>query len=383
MEKQQVIIPIVLPLLRDRNVKCSAFNTTKAIEWSFASGKPCALAAWGFSPQHEDIPSPPRDHQRAPLRGAFIGCEDGSVYLFHPKLGTKADLISPARFNFDLVDTLPLSRVSTPSVTSRLGRNISASSSRSSLKLATNPLHLSRSRIVSGVTTEAVEAPKNYVDFEEEQEKLKDLLKTKSSVKERHLTDGVSSPVEKKISVDKHIIQPLTTISPQPQNPTRKKSESRIPSSTHSRTPSHPMNLTSTQNSPATTPLQLYITGDIYSLYLRSHTFPSHFGPGRAISQLVVDESQRYVVCLQENGYISQRCIPDTVLTIRPRDISVLSAIDGSCHGSARSDSPILMPPSGTVDHHTLHCAWKWKYLHLVKTQTVSTASILQSNSLP
>ena len=60
------------------------------------------------------------------------------------------------------------------------------------------------------------------------------------------------------------------------------------------------------------------------------------------------------------------------VLTNSPSDISILSTIDGSCHTSARSDSPILAPPSGTADHRTLHCAWAWKCLHLVKTQNVS-----------
>ena len=303
MEKQQVIIPIALPVLRDRSVKGSGFSPTKAIESSFVSGKPIALASWGFTPHLEDTPSPPRDHQRAPLRGAFVGCEDGSLYLFHPKLGNKADLISPFQFNFEFADTSPPTRVSTPSVTSRLGRNVSASSSQSSLRSATGPFHLSRSRIVSGVTTEAVEAPKNYVDFEDEQDRLKGMLKHKSPVKERHLMDGVLSAFEKNISIDKHSLQPLTTItSTGTQPPKKKKSESRNHSSTHSRTPSHPTITISSQTSPAVTPLKLHIPGNIYSLHLRSHTFPSRFGPGRAISQLLVDESQRYAVCLQENG---------------------------------------------------------------------------------
>ena len=375
MDKSQVIIPIALPVLRDRNVKCSGLDTTKAIELSFVSGKPCALATWGFTPQLEDIPSPPQDQQTAPLRGVFIGCEDGSVYLFHPKLGVKADLISPARFNFELTDTLLHIRPPTPSGISHLGRNSSAFSSQSSLKSTTNPFHLSRSKIVSGVTAEAIEAPKNYVDFEDEQEKLKGLLKHKGLVKERHLMDAVFPSFEKNISFDKYPVPPLptTTTGIQPRKPAKKNSESRVRSSAHSRTPSQPTNSTSTQASPTTTPLHLHTSGDIHSLYLRSHTFTSRFGPGKAISQLLVDESQRYVICLQNNGYVHQPCVWDAVLTAWIRDVSILSTTDGSCHVSARPDSSVLVPPSGAVDHHTLHCAWTWKYVHLVKTQNVST----------
>ena len=384
MEKQEVLIPIALPISRAPSVKGPSLDTTRAIQMSFVSGKPSALATWGFAPHLEDIPSPPPDHRRVPLRGVFVGFEDGTMYLFHPKLGTKADLISPARFNFDLVDTPLHTRVSTPSGTSLLGRNLSASSSQSSFKSTASPFHLSRSKIVSGVTTEAVEAPKNYVDFEEEQEKLRDLLKHKGPVRERHFMDGVLPTFEKNISIDKHPVPPLTTstIVVQPPNSTKKKSQSRIPSSTHSRTPSHLINSTSTQNSPVTTPPQLYISGDIYSLQLRSHTFPSRFGPGKAVSQLFVDEYQHCVVCLQENGSVLQTRTPEPVLTALSRDISILSTVDGSCSASARSDSPALVPPSGTADHRTLHCAWTWKYLHLVKAQNVSTMSTLPSSLL-
>jgi WD repeat-containing protein 7 len=375
MEKQEVIIPIALPILRERSVKGSSLNTTKAIESSFVSGKPCTIATWGFTPHLEDIPSPHPDHQRVPLRGAFIGFEDGTVYLFHPKLRTKADLISPAQFNFDLADTPLHTRAPTPSGISRLGRNLSAFSSQSSFKSTASPFHLSRTRIVSGVTAEVVEAPKNHVDFEDEQEKLRDLLKHKNPLKDRHLMDGMLPTFEKNISIDKRHLLPLTISSTAvlPQNPTKKESQSRIQSPTHSRTPSRPINSTSAQNSPVNTPPQLHIPGGIYSLYLRSHTFPSRFGPGRPISQLLVDEYHQYVVCLQENGYIHQTCTLNTALITLPRDISILSTTDGSCHASARSDSPVLVPPSGTADHRTLHCAWTWKCLHLVKTKNVST----------
>ena len=313
MEKQEVIIPIALPILREQGVKGSSLNTTRATGLSFVSGKPCALATWGFTPHLEDIPSPPPDHRRVPLRGAFIGFEDGSVYLLHPKLGTKADLISPAQFNFDLADTPLHTRVSTPSGISHLGRNLSASSSQSSFKSTVSPFHLSRSRIVSGVTTEAVEAPKNYVDFEEEQEKLRDLLKHKSPVKERHLMDGVLPTFEKNISIDRHPLPQLTTtsIGVESPNATKKKSQSHVQSS--ARASSHLINSTSTHNSPVITPPQLNISRGIHSLYLHSHTFPSRFGLGKAISQLVVDEYHQYVVCLQENGYmhLTCTCTPD------------------------------------------------------------------------
>lgn len=386
MDKSQVIIPIALPVLRDRNVKGPGLDATKAIELSFVSGKPCVLATWGFTPQLEDIPSPPQDQQMAPLRGAFIGCEDGSVYLFHPKLGVKSDLISPAQFNFELTDTPLHTRPSTSSGVSHLGRNPSAFSSQSSLKSTSNPFHLSRSKIVSGVTAEAVEAPRNYVDFEEEPEKLKSLLKHKGPVKDRNIMDAVFPSFEKNISFDKYPVPPLPTTTTatgmQPRKPPKKNSESRVCSS-HSRTPSHPNNSTSTQASPTATLPHLHTSGDIYSLYLHSHTFTSRFGPDNAISQLLADEPQRCVICLQKNGYIHQSCILDTVLTTWIRDISILSTTDGSCHVSARPDSSVLVPPSGAADHRTLHYAWTWKWVHLVKTQDVSTTPAPLSKSPP
>jgi hypothetical protein len=297
--------------LRGRNLKGAGLDTTKAIELSFVSGNPCALATWGFTPQLEDIPSPPQGQQTAPLRGTFIGCEDGSVYLFHPKLGAKADLISPAQFTFELADTLLHTRPSTPSVISHLGLNPSAFSSQSSLKSTTNPFHLSRSRIVSGVTTEAVEAPKNHVDFEDEQEKLKGLLSQRSPVKERHLTDGVFPPFEKNISIDKHPIQPLATTTAETlsRKPTKKKSEIRVHSSTHSRTPSYPMNSSFyAQTSPAITLLQLYILPETSTRFASTHTYISvTFRPREErFLNYVVDESQRYaVVSPRERVYIS------------------------------------------------------------------------------
>ena len=101
------------------------------------------------------------------------------MYLLRLKLGTKADLISPAQFNFDLAATPLHTRVSTPSGISYLGLNLSASSSQSSFKSTASPFHLPRFRTVSGVATEAAEAPKNYVGFEEEQGVVRDLLKHK------------------------------------------------------------------------------------------------------------------------------------------------------------------------------------------------------------
>jgi WD repeat-containing protein 7 len=53
-------------------------------------------------------------------------------------------------------------------------------------------------RVVSGVTAEQVEALKNYVDFEDEQDKLKDILKGRNP-RERYdnspnLSLGVATP---------------------------------------------------------------------------------------------------------------------------------------------------------------------------------------------
>jgi len=98
---------------------------------------------------------------------ALVGSTDGTLYVFNRSRTTATAAERP----------LPESQPSQP--TSPLPRD-SRATSRSSTPSTASPAPFSvipRSRIVSGVTTEQVEAPKNYVDFDDEPDKLKDILR--------------------------------------------------------------------------------------------------------------------------------------------------------------------------------------------------------------
>jgi WD repeat-containing protein 7 len=123
-----------------------------------------------------------------------VGCEDGSLYLFHAH---RTQERAPS------VDTSSRKRDSNPlsSATSSLSptprhvrrgfrspRSLSPASGRSP---TFSPFQVTKSTVVSSVSAEQVEAPKNYVDFEDEQEKLKGMIKKKSGVKDWTMVDSL------------------------------------------------------------------------------------------------------------------------------------------------------------------------------------------------
>lgn len=134
---------------------------------------PTALIAW---------PKPLQDTGREPdpsLQDIVVGCDDGSLYILRNRSRRRRySSTSMRRSGSERSDLRPLSKY-----TRLLGvGNIPRSSSPSSTKSSTlSPMQLTRSRVVSGVSAERVEAPKNYVDFDDEPERLKGMLKGKGS----------------------------------------------------------------------------------------------------------------------------------------------------------------------------------------------------------
>ncbi|TFK73197.1 WD40 repeat-like protein [Pluteus cervinus] len=137
-------------------------------DWSFSNAQCSVLRAWGTfgASSLQNDGSEPEQTQKS----VVVGCQDGTLYVFHQ-----------TRRHNDPVNSQPRepSQHSTASSSLHVRRSqprarVSSSSSLAPFKVT------GRSRIVSGITTEQVEAPKNYVDFEDEPEKLKDMLKGKS-----------------------------------------------------------------------------------------------------------------------------------------------------------------------------------------------------------
>ncbi|KAF7767943.1 hypothetical protein Agabi119p4_7186 [Agaricus bisporus var. burnettii] len=110
-------------------------------------------------------------------RMVMIGCEDGSLYVFRtqdPPPSTPRDTASsipPV-----VVQPPSMKNASSPSGTPPPHHPSMAVGSQSSTFWKVSP----RPRAVSGVNVEQAQAPKNYVDFDDEPDKLKDLLKGKN-----------------------------------------------------------------------------------------------------------------------------------------------------------------------------------------------------------
>lgn len=134
------------------------------------------------------------EEQRGSL---FVGCEDGSLFLLHSRISPN----SPRETTPPVTATSPLS----PLLSSRTKpRRASSPRSRSptSPRSTYSPFHVTKPRVVSSVSAAQVEAPKNFVDFDDEQEKMKNMLKRKG-VKDKTVVDSLMPGVEKAFAPDK------------------------------------------------------------------------------------------------------------------------------------------------------------------------------------
>lgn len=131
------------------------------VDLSCSNACPSAFKSWGnWGSVVLDIEEP----NKTPSRGTIMGCQDGTVYLFHP---SRRKTRVPDTQQSEQCQARPTSPL----------RAAGGSHTRSSSNASLAPFKVnSRSRIVSGITTEQVEAPKNYVDFDDEPHKLKDML---------------------------------------------------------------------------------------------------------------------------------------------------------------------------------------------------------------
>ncbi|KAG1899665.1 uncharacterized protein F5891DRAFT_1037747 [Suillus fuscotomentosus] len=131
-----------------------------------------------------------------------------SIFSFHPtntpNLDSRARLTitPPSEHNPPTVPS------SSPSHSRRHSRSLQSPSSLSFNQVLLNVS--ARARVVSGVSHEQVEAPKNYVDFEDEPERLKDMLRSNSKHK-RTLADSILPSFDRGVVIEQ---------SPAPNSPT-------------------------------------------------------------------------------------------------------------------------------------------------------------------
>ncbi|TFK27655.1 hypothetical protein FA15DRAFT_635254 [Coprinopsis marcescibilis] len=242
------------------------------IEQSFHDAQPTTVQYWEALDEHRD-------------RGVVVGCEDGTLYVFqHTEVAPTPQLSSRER------KKRPRSPL--PIVAPRAAAPGSPTASSASFVLSPT-----RPRAVSGVTAEKVEAPRNYVDFDDEPDKLKDILQGRNPKEKQTGHDAVSLTVS-----------PVPSIAESLSITSKRKSP---PRSLLSRTnsPEHTSRSFSTPGSPLE---QSAASTSTFSLSY--HIIPDCAGLGHAVRAVEVLDGSKYVVVLHQPG-----------------DLSVYSLQDGRC----------------------------------------------------
>lgn len=288
MNSTPLVVPFTFPNVQRVINDEAPFGSRALVDESCSSSRAVSLTSWGSSVLSQSTAYSGSDL----TRGIAIGCDDGSLFLFqrpvdHLSLDASLESRDP---------TPILSRPSSPLKQGHSGRSRSRSRTPSSLS-SFSPLNItSRSRIVSGLTTDQVEAPKNYVDFDEEPEKLKELLK--GGVRETTVTDRLSLPsFDKGLTIEK---SPHTTSTPSSLATSRRENTNAIPSPSHLSPSATPKSL-SVASSPTLRPSAPL--PPLYGFRLGQHVFPPMFGHGCSTSALQPLNSGRHVLSLQANGY--------------------------------------------------------------------------------
>ncbi|KZT64172.1 WD40 repeat-like protein [Daedalea quercina L-15889] len=295
------------------------------VDWSCSLAAPTCLESWGQ-------PAPQSDGS---TRSLALGCEDGTFYLFHSSAPRPQEV--RRRSSIESSASRPprpsnSSRPTSPLRYGGLGLSSSRSRSPSSARSGLSPFHVSRTRAVSSVTTEQAEAPKNYVDFDEEAERMKGMLKGKG-VKEKEKTQSellLSPNADRGSSLDKggEARSPrLRALSPAPSAKT-----------SPGLTPPSP---------PPPSPSILESPEGFNGLSLTCHVFPPKYGYLHAVRAFKLYDSGRYLICLQEAG-----------------NISVHATSDGSCVAAVALDGE-RAAQSGAKTRRPAPALWIWKSLHL------------------
>ena len=282
------------------------------------------------------------------LEGVALGCKDGTLYLLRQNHHGACAPISIEK---------PLLSRSPSRTTAHLSR-LSHSRPRTP-----NPSHApfsltSRARVVSAVSDEQAQAPKNYVDFDEEPEKLKDILK---GVKDSSLARSSS---DRAPSIERQPAQLKGLASP--SGPATRGEGKLVLGAAHSPTRSispSPSVLHSIPPSPF---------GPSYQLSLEFHVFPPRSVPGDAVIGLHALINSRHLICLRSQGfddfvYLFYFCSFNSSYS----DLSVYSIDDGSCVSFLQISRHSAGPPAGAKGVEHSEAAWTWRNLFIHETGEV------------
>ena len=146
---------------------------------------------------HIQVPNDGQGGGKEQKETLLIGCDDGSLFLFH-SITPPCFISTSPPVVAEISPNSPLSPGRHKSRRASSPHSLSPTSPRS----AHSPFHVPKPRAVSSVSTELAEAPKNFVDFDDEQEKMKNMLKRKG-VKDKTVMDSLMPGVEKAFAPDK------------------------------------------------------------------------------------------------------------------------------------------------------------------------------------
>ncbi|KAG2114253.1 uncharacterized protein F5147DRAFT_678636 [Suillus discolor] len=236
-----------------------------------------------------------------------VGSSKGSitVFSFHPtntpNLDSRARLTitPPSEHNPPTVPS------PSPSHSRRHSRSLQSPSSLSFNQVLLNVS--ARARVVSGVSHEQVEAPKNYVDFEDEPERLKDILKSNSKHK-RTLADSILPSFDRGVVIEQSPASNSPTLLPTlPNSPSGASSTSKHKDDPRSLLPETNFPTFSPGSSsapPSPRPLSPF-DGSPSRGIVKASIILEPCGPGNAPSAMRYIETMDLLVVLQESGNLS------------------------------------------------------------------------------
>lgn len=274
-QSSSLLVPFTFTQLLDQKTNNEA--EPRLLDTSCSRTQPRTVKSWGALSNYV-LETGLDDDQSG---GVIVGSQDGTLYLFHHS----------RRPPLHVGSQNPEFQISQPTSPSRRSRD-SGAPSRSSTPSVTSPSPFNvtpRSRVVSGVTTEQVEAPKNYVDFDDEPERLKDMLKgrhPKGGGEKPSFPEGETPPIEK---------------SPTPSllglSGLKRKN---VPRSMLSATQS-PAILSSPLSSNSSPRASTFLDS-VHDLHLWCHIIPPRSGSGRAVTSIRLLEDDQFMAVLQEMG---------------------------------------------------------------------------------
>jgi len=317
-------IPISFPTASSLNVTQSLHvDTPTDLESSLTKLRLTALECW-------DLKGPyPGDDEGS--RGIVLGCQDGTLYVMYCP-----SITAPTAPRLQAPDVKEVAQQKHLKRTHR-SHNHSRPTSPTAMSSVLSPTFnvTPKLRVVSGITTEQVEAPKNYVDFDEEPDKLKDILKGKNPRERSSVATFSDSGSDRAPRSNASSITESASLSKRRNTAPRS-----LLSATNSRaaTPppfSTPVSPGETPNFSPTQPSQVW--------KMKYHIIPSCSGVGHAIKSISILGDGQFFVTLQESGY-AFRCetLPSSINISLVSDIHLYSSVDGSCKASAHVDGNIF-----------------------------------------